>query len=438
MARKVKSSAVAEPTTEEAQIAERKRRTAINEKARAAVSAARVVVADKFPMAGIPALHLRPVPDWEIKTAAVSIDGTMRYQPDWFLSLKKEERAGVVAHEAFHCALLVWARQGGRKEIVTAVADDGTRIYLSLWNIAHDYAINLLIRDADTGGFIKLPKQALLDDKYKGMSAEEIYDQLLKDLKDKPGDPDAGDFGDMAGDVDEDGGSSTQTGKDAESGNSSAQKELEQEWKANAIAGKIEQERRGRGKLPAWLTALIDSYGEAKLSWLEELSRWVGENGRRNDYNFSRPSRRSDEVGEYLPSLVKHGVNDNVTILLDTSGSIGVERLKEAVAEIQGVCDELGVDIRVINCDADVHEDLKINNVGDLISSITGGGGSDFRPAFERLEKDNFSGVVIAITDGEISVPETFPNFLTGVLWVLKDKDRTPATWGEVVRVPAV
>lgn len=49
---------------------------------------------------------------------------------------------------------------------------------LDLWNMACDYAINLLL----VNNGIKLPKDALFDQRYKNMSADAIYDQLVTEV----------------------------------------------------------------------------------------------------------------------------------------------------------------------------------------------------------------------------------------------------------------
>ena len=61
------------------------------------------------------------------------------------------------------------------------------------------------------------------------------------------------------------------------------------------------------------------------------------------------------------------------------------------------------------------------------------GGESDFTPAFDLLEQDGFEGVVVAITDGAITVPALKPEHLRGVLWALHRGCSAPAPWGDSV-----
>src|ERR1700756_4405855 len=67
---------------------------------------------------------------------------------------------GTLAHEVMHPALQHHTRRNGR---------DPRR-----WNMACDYAINPILVDAG----LTLPEGVLLEDRFRGMSAERIYNQL--------------------------------------------------------------------------------------------------------------------------------------------------------------------------------------------------------------------------------------------------------------------
>jgi predicted metal-dependent peptidase len=72
-------------------------------------------------------------------------------------TLNTAELAGVLAHEVMHPALQHHTRRGDR---------DRKR-----WNMACDDAINPLLLDAG----LTLPKDVLIDHRFRGMSAERIY-----------------------------------------------------------------------------------------------------------------------------------------------------------------------------------------------------------------------------------------------------------------------
>jgi Putative metallopeptidase domain len=96
----------------------------------------------------------------------MATDGvSLFYNPEFVDTLNAAELAGVLAHEVMHPALQHHTRRGDR---------DPTR-----WNMACDYAINPIL--LDTG--LTLPKDVLVDNRFRGMSAERIYNLIEGDAK---------------------------------------------------------------------------------------------------------------------------------------------------------------------------------------------------------------------------------------------------------------
>ena len=81
----------------------------------------------------------------------------LRYNPAFVDTLNAATLAGVLAHEVMHPALKHHTRRAKR---------DPRR-----WNEACDYAINPLLLDAG----LSLPDDVLVDPRFRGMSAEQIY-----------------------------------------------------------------------------------------------------------------------------------------------------------------------------------------------------------------------------------------------------------------------
>lgn len=414
------------------------------------VSKARTKLVARLPFFGHLALKLRPRltrPEDDVNTAAVAADGTLVINEAFADKLTDQQLAFVIAHEVMHPAMLYFDRMQGRIP--------------RLWNMAHDHAINLIIKHMGDANISLLP-DILCDEKYKDWSAEEVYDDLLKDAvlvniavtadgeggeggqpggkgKGKgQGKPQGQDprndplFGDGRPDL-----ADSEDGKKAGEGDKGAANRLNTDWKISIVAAAQRHERKhGRGSLPGGLQRLVDEFTDPKVDWREKLSRWVGENGRRQDYTYGRPSRRSESVGQYLPSLKKYGTTD-VTVMVDTSGSIGEKQLKEGLAEIQGVCEDLGIGVRAMVIDAAVHDDVVVEDAYELASKLAGGGGSDFRPGFDKLAEEGYEGVVICFTDGDIAVPHDKPESIRGVLWCIYEGCRIPTTvYGEVVEIP--
>jgi len=447
------------------------------------ISSARTRLLAMVPFFGHLCLNLKPrvaQPQDRIDTAGVSRDGSLILNYDFCQKLTDPQLCGLLCHEVLHPALQCWERQGSRLAIV--FGPGGQRF--SLWNLAHDLSFNpqivKLADNSEAKGTIEMPPDGALDPSMDGMAAEEIYDRLIEQAKknsEQGGsctgegcpqcggqDPNCGECGgegepcprcggegcpggmsielpgngkhgigdDMRDDL-----SSTEEGQKAAQGNQSAQRKLEEDWKVNVVAAaQMQEKEKGKGTLPAGFQKYVDELTDPVVDWKDVLSRWIGENGRRQDYTYRRPARRSESVGEYLPSLQKFGVAD-VVVLWDTSGSMN-GRETEILSEVQAICEDLGIAVRVICCDTMVHSDVDgIEDALEVIPHIKGGGGSDFRPAFKRLEDEHYEGVVVSFTDGYIDVPPTKPHLIKDVLWVIgaHDVDPTGGKWGEVLNM---
>ena len=91
----------------------------------------------------------------------MATDGvSLYYNPEFVETLNAATLAGTLAHEVMHPALHHHVRRSGR---------DPKR-----WNMACDFAINPLLVDAG----LSLPEGVLLDNRFRGMSAEQIYNLL--------------------------------------------------------------------------------------------------------------------------------------------------------------------------------------------------------------------------------------------------------------------
>jgi predicted metal-dependent peptidase len=116
----------------------------------------------------------------------MATDGvSLFYNPAFVDTLNAAELAGVLAHEVMHPALQHHTRRAAR---------DRER-----WNMACDYAINPLLLDAG----LTLPKDILIDHRFRGMSAERIYN-LIEEQQDQDGSN--GERQNQDGSSDEDGG----------------------------------------------------------------------------------------------------------------------------------------------------------------------------------------------------------------------------------------
>jgi predicted metal-dependent peptidase len=112
------------------------------------------------------------------------------------------------------------------------------------------------------------------------------------------------------------------------------------------------------------------------------------------------------------------------------------EELERCLAETAGILALYRRPIRVLCCDADIHLDKDSRDVREI--HPTGGGGSDTRPVFQRLEDDpgrwGRPSLVIYFTDLWVQFPEDPPPY--PVIWVNTDPERAKrAPFGTEVRL---
>ena len=383
-------------------------------------SKARLWLASRMPFFGHLTFSLRFIDGGAeakgVPTAAVANDGSLYLNQQFCNTLDDAAFRFVIAHEVLHPAMQVFERLGSRQ--------------MRLWNAAHDYAINMVADDyaqsVSAGSGFRVWPHALLDRKYDNWSAEQIYDDLQQQDNDS-----SSDFGE--GDVRPDL-ATTKEGKAAEGGCKASQTQIRHQWATKIHeAAKAHADAKGQGTLPAGVKKYIDDLLSPMVFWDEYLQNYLGERLGQEMLTYSRPNRRSESVGEVLAGRRRRNSPD-VTVLWDTSGSqSGWE--KRVLSEIQGICDDLGAEARVIVIDTDIHADVMIEDAEDIISKVAGGGGSDFRPAFDRLAEEGDSSVVLAFTDGYICVPEDKPEQLQDVLWVITEGGVKPAEYGSTIHI---
>lgn len=322
--------------------------------------------------------------------------------------LSDPELRGVILHENLHKAfrhLTTW----------TNLYEKDAR----LANMACDYVINLMILDSDpTFSKVKLPEGGCVDEKYRGMDAQTVFN-LLKDEQDK------GD-GDGEGDGD---GSDGSAGFD------------EHDWKGaqalskeekDALASEIDQAlRQGAilaGKMKGKIAREITEELEAKVNWRDALRDFVTSSCVEKDYSsYRRPNRRWIDQNIYLPSMEGEALGD-IVVGIDTSGSIGGHELGQFLGELVSICNAVSpTRVHLLYWDTHVagHEQYERGSYEGLVNSTkpAGGGGTDPScvPEYIREHKLKVECVVM-LTDGYVS---EWGNWSDTVLWGITSKGIT-------------
>ncbi len=332
--------------------------------------------------------------DW-CPTAAT--DGRhLYYNTQFFNAMSNKEIEFVIAHEILHCVFDHITRREDRIPV--------------LHNIACDYIVNnTLVRDR-IGEMVKLV-QCYQDFKYDGWMSEAVYDDLFKQAEEK-----GQEYLDALGDLldehvdwekEADGDSKDKKGKQGKKGDKGRPtytkeelKKIRDEIKENMISS---AQAAGAGNTPAEVQRIIKELTEPKMNWRELLRQQI-QSTIRNDYTFSRPSRKGWHTGAVLPGMNFMDTID-VAIGLDMSGSIGDHQAKDFLGEIKGIMEEYkDYNIKLWTFDTAVYNEADFSADGgeDLLDyDIQGGGGTDFDVNWEYMKENNITPKkFIMFTDG--------------------------------------
>jgi len=345
------------------------------------------------------------------------------------------EMEGVLAHEIMHLVLKHAERRGTRGKMK--------------WNIATDLAINAMIED---WGF-ELPEDVLLEERYKEMAAEEVYNELpdlgdvkcpecgsgdvrRKKLKMKErskgskvmkaeGEFECRDCGHEWSDEvnvipsgDGEGWEDIQ-GVPLDDHDLWENEDFDQQEFRRKVAEASDM-AKGKGDMPASLKRMVKDLVHPRIDWRRLLERYIRAQDR-EEYTWKSPNRRHVSRGLYYPSL--KSTNLEVAVAVDTSGSVGEEELGEFMSEVSGILDSVkNFRAELFACDAKVHAHETARSKQDFqkfMEKCEGGGGTDFRPVFEELKDENVD-CLVYLTDGRGKYPAAKPS--CDVVWALNKR----------------
>jgi predicted metal-dependent peptidase len=364
--------------------------------------------------------------------ATMATDGVSLYfNPEFVEKLSIAELIGTLCHEVMHPALQHHTRRAARNP--------------KRWNMACDYAINPMLLDAG----LTLPKGVLCEARFRGMSAEEIYNQL--EAEEEQSSQDSSDAGDQGGNA-EGGGEPTPSGDDSDTpevpetaggigqvldaatdadGGASVEEQA-RDWQM--AVRQAENVARLAGKMPAGAVRSLEASKAANVDWRELLRRAWSETIP-SDYSWTRPNRRHIWNGLYLPGVTSEGVGE-VAIAVDCSGSIHARQLGLFEAEVRSIlAAQQPRLVHVLYFDAEVHRHETYQAGQPIHLTPVGGGGTDFRPCFRWLEeKGIYPQTMVFLTDLWGTFPDDAPSY--PVIWA--STDARPVPFGQVVPMGAV
>lgn len=361
-----------------------------------------------------------------LTTAAT--DGWFVYwNPEHFKSLSEAERVGVWVHEVSH--------------IIRRHDDRGQGFDPHLWNMACDYVINLIITDLD----LTLPKDALLDESFRGMTEYEVACKLQSKMEKEQK---------KQGDQENRGCKGDGDGQSGDSGSLNPDARLTDEQKArlrdslaggtgDVITGVQEPSEADRQKRAEEIqqtvarSVAISRAAGSGVCGLEDLMEVTPQTDRRlrswlerfvratapSKVSWARMDRRMYSQGVAWPGKV-HGGYAALGVAIDTSGSMSRDEIKLALEAVKGTFDRSAYShLIIVWFTGDVwRKDVFKNGQPIELPDKLMSGGTSFYAAFESLKDENIRAMIV-FTDGG-DTPPADPGL--PVLWVYPHRNHGP------------
>lgn len=346
-----------------------------------------------------------------------------KYGRAFIKKLNDKELAFVVMHEGMHKAyrhLTTWKKLHTENPVLA--------------NGACDYVINLELKDLDPDerviampkyrdGVMKGKVMGLVDEKYRGMNAKQVFDLLKQEHGDGGG-------GDGFDEHDWDG---------AKELSEDEKKKLERDIDQAMRQGVMAHQKlvgKGTGGLSRELQDLL----EPKIDWREVLREFVKSTCRAKDTSsWRRPNRRYLSTGTYMPSMIGERVG-HLVVAVDTSGSIGDAELAEFLSEVKGIAEEVNpekVDLLYWDSEVAAHEEYSDADVPNIVSSTKPAGGGGTSPSCVSAyiaEKKIEPECIIVLTDGVVG-NDWGKDWNAPLLWVITGGNRVMAEIGKTIHV---
>ena len=310
------------------------------------------------------------------------------YNSRFIMKLKTKEVEFLFGHEVLHVVYEHIDRRGNRDP--------------QIWNIANDYTVNADLKRHKVGQFITTVP-CLYEQKYDGKTSEEIYDDLMKNMPklnmDQLIDQLIDDHMDGDGDSDGDDEDGDKQGKRPKI-SAEERERIRQEVKQAIIAAAQSAEA---GSLPKGVERLVRQATNPIMPW-RELIQTNLTSAIRNDYSWTRPSRRSWHMDAIMPGMTP-GEEIDVVVAIDMSGSISDKQAQQFLGEISGMMEAFdGYKVHVFCFDTDIYNpaDFTSENMDSIDEyQPAGGGGTDFDAIFDYLKREgNVPKRLIVFTDG--------------------------------------
>lgn len=230
------------------------------------------------------------------------------------------------------------------------------------------------------------------------------------------------------------------------------QKEIEEIWKdiSERMQVDLETLSKGIGDARGGLMQNLRPLNRKKYDYTTFLRKFsiMGESIKVNDdefdyifYTYGLKLYEKMPLIEPLEYKEDKRIREFV-IAIDTSGSVKGELVQKFIEKTYGILKQSEsffdkINLHIIQCDAEIQQDVKITSQQELDDYIKdmklfGFGGTDFRPVFEYVEKlreeREFSDLkgLIYFTDGDGKFPKKMPDYKTAFVFIEGEEERPP------------
>lgn len=329
---------------------------------------------------------------WSDLVSTAATNGTeILFNILFFMGLDAEERVFLMIHETMHCAYMHMGRLLGR---------DPER-----WNIACDYVINLQLVER---GF-KMPKCGLLDRKYAGMSAEQVYDLLPPQQKM----PKGGIGNDLMDPL---------PGTDI----TALEEAMADILVQASIASQANEDKPGT--IPGDIQIFLNKLLKPKLPYHRILQKYL-QARIKADYTFRKQNKRFS--GVIMPTLYSEGMID-MAVAVDTSGSITDEAFTRFVSDTHTMLRMMKPKkITFIQFDTKLQGVDEVRSIQDLMGvKFTGRGGTIIDPVF-KWANENKPQILLVYTDGFFR-PIPFETKVD-TIWLINGNPNFKSKFGKII-----
>lgn len=369
----------------------------------------RLALSQPFLATALMRLPVREVTQSSWCTTAATDGYHLFYNPAWVAGLADAELRGLLAHEVLHVLFAHGQRRGGRSA--------------QRWNVACDYAINLLLVEQ---GF-RLPEGGLIAKRWQGMTAEQVYEHIAADIelkvavagrsaddRDQPEEAQSGALPSIGADLLDPDDARVRPLRASDAPDAEQLEELRRELRDGALA-------KLRGDAAGSFRRECEADEERRIDWRALLRAWLHERVK-GDWQSYPFSKRHLHRSLFMPSPGL-AVPGHVVFAIDTSASMQDEMLAQLTAELRAFRETFPSRLTVIQADARVQavhtfEAMDGTEIPQRLP-LAGGGGTDFRPVFDWVNTHADGAIVLYATDGMGTYPDRAPH--APVIWL-----RTP------------